>query len=164
MGRLIPLLFLAEVALVAVALISCLSTEDEEIRTLPRAGWVFVILFLPLVGAVAWFSAGRPVPVAGGVRIRGLGSGYRPGLRAGRADWSRPQRRVAAPDDDADFLRSLDVEQARRDRELFRRWEDDLKRGGDDPRTRDDDRRQRDQDRRQRGDDRPNPPPHDTPP
>ena len=134
MGRLIPLLFLIEVALVAVALISCLSAEDKEIRTLPRAAWVLVILLVPLVGAVAWFSAGRPVPAVDGVRVRGLGGG--PGVRrAGRGEWPRPHRRVVAPDDDAEFLRSLDVEQARRDHELFRRWEDDLTRGDDaDPR------------------------------
>jgi Phospholipase_D-nuclease N-terminal len=147
MGRLIPLLFLIEVALVAVALISCLSAEDEEIRTLPRVGWIFVILLVPLVGAVAWFSAGRPVPVGDGVRIRGLGGGYRPGSRAARGDWPRPHRRVVAPDDDPDFLRSLDVEQAKRDHELFRRWEDDLRRG-DDPRTRDEGRPRRSDERR----------------
>jgi hypothetical protein len=129
MGRLIPLLFLIEVALVAVALISCLSAEDDEIRTLPRVAWIFIILLVPLVGAVAWFSAGRPVPAADGVRVRGLGGGYRPGFRAGRGEWPRPHRRVVAPDDDPEFLRSLDVEQARRDHELFRRWEDDLTRG-----------------------------------
>jgi hypothetical protein len=133
MGRLIPLLFLVEVALVALALISCLSAEDEEIRTLPRVGWVFVILLFPLVGAIAWFSAGRPVPEAEGAPIRGL-LGHRPVLRAGRGEWSRPNRRIVAPDDDPEFLRSLDVERARRDNELFSRWEDDLRRGGTDPR------------------------------
>ncbi len=135
MGRLIPLLFLLEVALVAVALISCLSAEDGEIRTLPRAAWIFIILLFPLVGAVAWFSAGRPVPAADGVnsRIGDWGGGYGSGLRAAaRLERSRPHRRPVAPDDDPEFLRSLDVEQAKRDRELFRRWEDDLLRQDDD--------------------------------
>jgi Phospholipase_D-nuclease N-terminal len=133
MGRLIPLLFLLEVALVAVALISCLSAEDGEIRTLPRVAWIFIILLFPLVGAVAWFSAGRPVPATDGVRIGEWGGGYGSGLRAaGRFERSRPHRRPVAPDDDPEFLRSLDIEQAKRDRELFRRWEDDLLRRDDD--------------------------------
>jgi hypothetical protein len=136
MGRLIPLLFLIEVALVAVALISCLSAEDDEIRTLPRVAWVVIIVLVPLVGAVAWFSAGRPLPAGDGIRVGELGRGYGPGLRAARLERSRPPRRVVAPDDDPEFLRSLDVEQARRDRELFRRWEDDLKRRDDDTRRR----------------------------
>lgn len=135
MGRLIPLLFLLEVALVAVALISCLSAEDGEIRTLPRVAWIFIILLFPLVGAVAWFSAGRPVPAADGVRIGEWGGGYGSGLRAAaRLERSRPHRRPVAPDDDPEFLRSLDIEQAKRDRELFRRWEDDLLRRDDDHR------------------------------
>jgi hypothetical protein len=45
---------------------------------------------------------------------------------------------VVAPDDDPEFLRSLDVEQARRDRELFSRWEDDLTRRDEEGRRRDD--------------------------
>jgi hypothetical protein len=136
MGRLIPLLFLLEVALVAVALISCLSAEDDEIRTLPRVAWILIILFFPLVGAIAWFSAGRPLPAADGPRLGRLG-GHWPGSPGGRGGWPRPHRRVVAPDDDAEFLRSLDVEQARRDHELFRRWEDDLTRRDDDGRRRD---------------------------
>jgi hypothetical protein len=126
MGRLIPLLFLVEVALVAVALISCLSAEDDEIRTVPRFGWVLIILFFPLVGAVAWFAAGRPVP-ANAVTPQlgtGLGTGFR---AAARTERPRPHRRPVAPDDDPDFLRSLDTDQARRDRELFKKWEDDFR-------------------------------------
>ena len=104
MGRLIPLLFLIEVALVVVALISCLSAEDDEIRTLPRVGWILIILFFPLVGAIAWFSAGRPLPAGDGLRIGRL-SGYRPGTRGG---WTRPPRwrRTTTPSSSARSMSS----------------------------------------------------------
>ena len=98
MGRLIPLLFLVEVALVALALISCLSAEDEEIRTLPRVGWVFVILLFPLVGSIAYFAAGRPVSATPRPGIWRVGGGF--------PEHERP-RRPLAPDDDPEFLRSL---------------------------------------------------------
>lgn len=120
MGRLIPLLFLATIALVAVALISCLSVEDSDVRTLPRPIWVLLIVCFPLAGAVAWFLAGRPLQTAGGPQ-RG-----------------RQQRRTLAPDDDPEFLRSLDVERAKRDRELFRHWENDLARQDEGQRSPDD--------------------------
>lgn len=128
MGRLIPLLFLADVALVAVALIGCLSAEEDEIRSLPRIGWIFVILFFPVVGPVAWFAAGRPEPVA--TRIDPPRSATGPADPPGER--GRQQRRPLAPDDDPEFLRSLDSEQAKRDRELLQQWEDDLRRREDD--------------------------------
>jgi hypothetical protein len=135
MGRLIPLLFLIDVALVAAALISCLSAEETEIRTLPRPAWVLIIVFFPLVGAIAWFSAGRPPPPDPDPALGRFGAFGRlakdppgPGRSAVRA---RP--RVAAPDDDPEFLRSLDARQAqaRRDREILRRWEAELRREGE---------------------------------
>ncbi len=132
MGRLIPLLLLVEIALVAVALISCLSAEEDQVRNLPRPAWVFLIVFLPLVGAIMWFSAGRPLAPVGGRAggASGVGSGYGSGLFGAIPQRAR-NRRLIAPDDDPEFLRSLDIEQARRDSELFRRWEDDLLRDDD---------------------------------
>lgn len=101
-------LFLAavELALVALALISCLSAERHAVRSMPRVAWVAVILLLPLLGPIAWFLAGRPRPTGG-----------RP---------ARAPRPPVSPDDDPDFLRSLDADDARRDRELFENWERDL--------------------------------------
>lgn len=128
MGRLIPLLFLIDVALVAAALISCLSAEDTEIRTLPRPAWVLIIVFFPLVGAIAWFSAGRPHP-AEQDPVLGRLEAVRRLSRSAPAP-SPSASRVLAPDDDPEFLRSLDLRQAqaRRDREILRRWEADLRR------------------------------------
>jgi hypothetical protein len=59
MGRFAFFLIIADIVLTAAALISCLSTEDEDIRGLPRLVWVLIILFFSPVGAIAWFVAGR---------------------------------------------------------------------------------------------------------
>ncbi len=108
MVRVLMLLFLVELVITSLALISSLSVESiRDVRLLPRAAWVVVILLVPIVGAVAWFLVGRPVPAR-------PGAGSRPG---------RPT--AAAPDDDPEFLRSL-ARQDRRERELFNRWEADL--------------------------------------
>jgi hypothetical protein len=37
----------------------------------------------------------------------------------------------SSPDDDAEFLRKVDTEQSRRDRELLAQWERDLQNGED---------------------------------
>ena len=81
----------------AVALISCLSVSDKRtIRRMPRALWVLVIMLIPLVGPVAWFVFGRPrKPLS-------APSGWR--VAAGLPERPRPP----APDDDPDFLRSLE--------------------------------------------------------
>lgn len=116
MVRVFVFLAAVQVVLVVLALISCLSAERNRIRALPRPIWVLVILLLPFIGAVAWFLAGRPTGQTPGPG--GWPSASGPG----------PRPKPSSPDDDPDFLRSLDADQARRDRELFQRWEDDLRR------------------------------------
>lgn len=128
MFRVAVVVALASVLLTALALISCLSVEDKrEIRGLPRAAWVLVILLAPLAGAIAWFLAGRPL--AAGV----------PGPAAWRVGAGFPEpRRPTAPDDDPEFLRTLDQRTvAETDEEQLRRREEDLKRREDEQGRRD---------------------------
>ena len=122
MARLYVILFLAQIVLAVLALISCLSAEDGEIRALPRLAWVLIILFFPLIGSIAWFLAGRPAREGA------------PG--GGRRAAGREPKRPAAPDDDPDFLKSLDAGQSQNDRELFDKWEEDLRRREDEIRRR----------------------------
>lgn len=121
MVRLYALLFVVQIVLAALALIDCLAAEEGEIRALPRLVWVMIILFFPLVGSIAWFVAGRPAKPATSGKTWRVGGGF--------PERSRP--RPLAPDDDPEFLRSLSAEQARKDRELFEKWEEDLRRRED---------------------------------
>lgn len=110
MVRLLIFLAAAQLALFVLALISCLSIE--RVRALPRALWVLLILVIPLAGPIAYFVWGRPVsPPLEGSLVRRVG------------------RRPSSPDDDPEFLRTVDSEQSRRDRELLAQWEKDF---GDD--------------------------------
>ena len=95
MLRFLPMLLVLGLGLVAV--IDCLSSDDEEVRGLPKVVWVFVILLFPLLGSLAWFFAGRPRKAGAGPRWQGF-----------RAAATGSPRRSVAPDDDPDFLRSLD--------------------------------------------------------
>ncbi|HEU4349548.1 MAG TPA: PLD nuclease N-terminal domain-containing protein [Actinoplanes sp.] len=107
MVRLFVFLAAVQLVLLVLGLISCLSAD--RVRTMPRFLWVLVILLIPLVGPAAYFLAGRPLP---------------PPREGGPV--RRPQPRPAAPDDDPDFLRSMDTEQYRRDREILEQWERDM--------------------------------------
>lgn len=110
MVRVFLLLFMVQVVIAALALISCLSAEKHEIRALPRFVWVLVILLVPLLGAIGWFVAGRPARTGGASRP------------------STPRRRPVAPDDNPEFLKSLADPTRQRNETLFRRWEEDLRR------------------------------------
>ncbi|WP_444950190.1 PLD nuclease N-terminal domain-containing protein [Micromonospora ureilytica] len=126
MARLGVLLFLVQIVLAVCALISCLSAEEGKIRALPRIAWVLIILFFPLVGSIAWFIVGRqPSP--------GAGAGWSGGIGGGERQRPRP----VAPDDDPEFLRSVEERAQQQDQELFQRWEEDLRRREDDLRRRD---------------------------
>jgi len=118
MPRVIALLFLANIALIVIALINCLSADADDVRALPKIAWVFIILLFSPIGPIIYLVAGRP-----------LSSAPRPGTwRPGNGfpEAQRPRRQIA-PDDDPDFLKGL-AKQNTDDTELLKRWEEDLRR------------------------------------
>src|SRR5690242_14039529 len=119
MARLYMLLFALEIVLAVLALISCLSAYEGQVRVLPKAVWVIIILLVPWVGSILYFSFGRPQPEA-----RTSTDTWRPG--PGLPEPDRP--RQLPPDDDPAFLKTIDAQTRRSDEELLRRWEEDLRR------------------------------------
>ena len=120
MVRFYSLFVLLDLALLLIALISCLSAEEHEIRALPRIAWVFIILLFSPVGAIAWFVAGRPPRP---IRMSN-GEMWRPG--SGFPE-DRPHKGPVAPDDDPEFLRNL-ASSLKDDEKLMKNWEADLRR------------------------------------
>lgn len=92
------------VALTLYCLFELLLTPKHQVRSIPKAVWFLVVLLLPLVGPLLWLVLGR---------ARQVGAG-------------RPEPRMAAPDDDEEFLRNLRVQrrQDQRDADLDRRAEE----------------------------------------
>jgi hypothetical protein len=90
MLRYLPFLLLLAVWI--YAFVDCLNTPEREVRKLPKVVWVIVILLFGqvLLGPVAWFIAGRP-------------------RRNAPYGATRPdERRWVAPDDNPEFLKSID--------------------------------------------------------
>jgi hypothetical protein len=115
MVRLYLLLALAQIVLTVVALISCVSAEEDEFQNLPRLMWVLIIVLLPVAGSIAWFIVRRR---ATNRRIRVL-------ERFSVVPARKPSRPIG-PDDDPEFLRSIDVRRrSEPGREPFRSWESD---------------------------------------
>ena len=81
------LLVVLTIAIQLYGLIDCAQREDNEVRSLPRWGWILIIILgTPAIGAIAYLIAGRPKRPGGG---------------------SKKPKRTIAPDDDPDFLRGL---------------------------------------------------------
>lgn len=92
MPRFLIGLIVASVVFTVYAVIDCAMTDTHRVRALPKAIWILIILFFPIIGAVLWFLIGR-----------------------GRA--SQEQRlRSIAPDDDPAFLHKLRDEREREER------------------------------------------------
>ena len=90
MVRFLP--FLISLALSVYALFSCIQTPDEDVPHLPKLVWIVLIVFVPFVGPIVWLLMLR--------------------TQLGRRDRAvrspKPTPRPVAPDDDPDFLKSLD--------------------------------------------------------
>jgi Phospholipase_D-nuclease N-terminal len=129
---------LITVGLMIYALVDCVRSGEGEVRALPKAIWLLVIL-VPLAGAVGWLVYGAPRVGPGG---------------------SLPRSRVTAPDDDPDFLRTLDAEareRRRTEREERRRLAKEQRREEKDARREEKDPRREDKPQPDKGD----PPPAD---
>ncbi|WGW10957.1 PLD nuclease N-terminal domain-containing protein [Saxibacter everestensis] len=85
-------------ALMIYALIDCGRRPAHEIRTLPKPAWLAVIFLLPAIGTALWFVMGR-------ARVAGASSA------------PRRSPAPAAPDDDPEFLRQIELSRRQRERE-----------------------------------------------
>jgi hypothetical protein len=86
------LMVLVPLGLSIYAFIDCISTDEKQIRYIPKPLWAMLVLLFPLVGSISWLLVGKertaPRRPAGGA------SGRR------RDGW-------VAPDDNPEFLKSL---------------------------------------------------------
>ncbi|GHH78151.1 hypothetical protein GCM10018793_27910 [Streptomyces sulfonofaciens] len=115
MLRYVP--YLLVLALWVYAFIDCLTTDEEEVRHLPKVVWIIIVLLFGevLIGPIAWLVAGRH-------------RGPRPAGGATPSQWHRDRRgQFVAPDDNPEFLKSL-KEENEKDEALLKDWEADLRR------------------------------------
>ncbi|WKX71894.1 PLD nuclease N-terminal domain-containing protein [Streptomyces sp. XD-27] len=93
------LLILVPLALSIYAFIDCITTDEQDVRHLPKPIWAILVLLFPVVGSISWLIAGRQRTLAAGGG-GGIGRGGR------RGGW-------VAPDDNPEFLKSLNDRQGK---------------------------------------------------
>jgi hypothetical protein len=114
MARFLVVLAVVAVAFTVYTLVDVLMTDRSRVRGLTKPIWVILVLLLPVVGGLLWLLIGKARRTSGGSRM-------------------------IAPDDDPDFLGSINREDAARraeHEERLRRLEQELADLDDD--TRDD--------------------------
>ena len=102
--------FLIQLALMIYTLVECIQTDDDDVRNLPKWGWIALIVLVPFAGAIAWLFAGRPQALFNA-----------PGSEVA------PPPRMIAPDDDPEFLESLNRSNLEHEN-MLKSWEEDLRR------------------------------------
>jgi hypothetical protein len=119
---------LAYIGLVVYAVIDCLQTPIDEIPRLSRSGWIAVIVLIPLIGALSWLFAGQ----SQGRRVVGRRHERAPAGPERTFGYGWTAEGVAqhpiGPDDDPEFMASLNRAQAEHQRLLTRQEEDRLRR------------------------------------
>ena len=108
MAHVYSVLLLLHLALLVVALIDCVAADERGIRGPRRTTWIFLILFLSPLGAIAWFVAGQPAPAIRAADGRILRPSREP--RPAR----KPVLAFIGPEDDPDFVLGLAQDLERR--------------------------------------------------
>ncbi|MFF3376059.1 PLD nuclease N-terminal domain-containing protein [Streptomyces sp. NPDC002680] len=109
------LIVLVPLALSIYAFIDCVTTQEKDVRFMPKPVWALLILLFPLVGSISWLIIGRD-----------RATSQRMGSASG-GQW-------VAPDDNPEFLKSLKddkpdpAEPVEDDDTHLRDWEADLRR------------------------------------
>ena len=119
---------LVVLALWLYCILDVITTDEAMVRNLPKMAWVFIVIFLLEIGAIAWLIAGRPQARQASMPYKG-NTGVPP-------EYDRPGRASANnPDDDAAWLAQLKAraeeqrKKAAEQAKLLRRQEDEPPRG-----------------------------------
>jgi hypothetical protein len=124
---------LALLALWVYCILDVIATDDSRVRNLPKLPWLFIVVFVPTIGAIAWLLLGRPE-----------GAGFAIGGAAPRRTGYTPHpdpypNRLILPQEEPPRLESREEairryqEQKKRREEEIERLESELLGGEPDP-------------------------------
>jgi len=97
MPRLVLFGVIIVAAVIIYAIIDCIMSRAQDVRSISKTAWIFTIVLLPVLGALLWFLFGRPM--------------------SGPEPKNRKPRRPTAPDDDPEFLRNLAIRRRQQEKE-----------------------------------------------
>lgn len=116
-----PVIFsLITLGAMVYALVDLIMRDESQVKHLPKFGWILLVVFLPLIGTILWFTLGREyAPRGAGV------NGFTPAGRAPEPPYVPPVPRDTRSTEEqlADLDREIEyyekrAELERRKREL----------------------------------------------
>ncbi|WP_439592124.1 PLDc N-terminal domain-containing protein [Microbacterium sp.] len=60
-----PLLSLLVIGVMVFSLVDIIRRDDFQVKHLPKTFWIIIVILLPLIGSVLWFTLGRVYPEDG---------------------------------------------------------------------------------------------------
>lgn len=113
------LLSLLVIAAMVFALVDIIRRDDSQVRHLPKMMWLIIVILLPLIGTVLWFTLGREYPEGGPrmPRARRVATAPPPSAAA-----PAPARETRSTEQQlADLEREIEEDRLRRELERRRR-------------------------------------------
>lgn len=60
-----PLLSILVLAVMVFSLVDIIRRDDFQVKHLPKTMWIIIVILLPIIGSVLWFTLGRVYPEDG---------------------------------------------------------------------------------------------------
>lgn len=115
----------------AWAVLDCISTDSMLCRNLPKGTWIFLLIFIPPLGALCWLLLGRPEGAGSSLGGRRSGYEHNPYRMETRGYEDRPSWQGNTTASQPKVFAEIDGEsQAVRERKLLE-WEAELKKRED---------------------------------
>ena len=60
-----PFISLLVIGVMIFSLVDIIRRDDHQVKHLPKTMWVIIVILLPIIGSVLWFTLGRVYPEDG---------------------------------------------------------------------------------------------------
>jgi hypothetical protein len=101
-----PVMTAVLLALMIGALVDIILRRDDQVKHLPKVVWVLLVVFLPLVGSILWFTIGREYTQP--INLGGFGDPRRREKAAGTISSTQTMRLKTTEEELADLEREIE--------------------------------------------------------
>lgn len=105
-----PWISVLVIVAMVLALVDIITRDSSLVRFLPKFGWIILVILIPLIGTILWFTLGHEYTGGGVVSRPRRTDAARPPAVASHPPQDRPDRRTADTRSTEQQLADLDRE------------------------------------------------------